>query len=248
MLAGRPVRRGPDAIAEAARRGAGVSMCWRRRPPPLDDIAAEFARLPILPPPHEGDIRDGFLVGRTIYRGRYTLLKRARDTLENRDVVLKLPLARHGAGSGVPGRLPARGLDRRADCAAAGRSDYLDLPAERRGSLYLVMPYYRGETLEERLKTSPPALLAEGVGIAISLCEAVEDLAQTADRPSRHQAGKCLSARNGRDQIARSRPCRAPGPGRFRGRRARRHDALHGAGTVSRARRPGSAAKSFRLA
>ena len=54
--------------------------------------------------------------------------------------------------------------------------DYIDLPPERRRSLYLVMPYYRGQTLEQRLLAPPPIGFAEGVGIGLKLCQAVEDL------------------------------------------------------------------------
>jgi serine/threonine protein kinase len=54
---------------------------------------------------------------------------------------------------------------------------YIDLPPDRRSSLYLVMPYYRGETLEQRLNRPPLMPLPDGVGIALKLCEAVQDLA-----------------------------------------------------------------------
>ncbi|MDI9850130.1 protein kinase [Rhodoblastus sp. 17X3] len=166
------------ALTRARAAGAALALDVLAAPSSaLEDIAAEFARLPIRPPPHEGDMRDGFLIGRTIYRGRYTLLKRARDTLENRDVVLKLPLPAMGQDP-----VFQAGFLREAWIGARTRSrwtvDYLDLRAERRSSLYLVMPYYRGATLEDRLKTSPPVSIAEGVGIGISLCDAIEDLAK----------------------------------------------------------------------
>jgi len=54
---------------------------------------------------------------------------------------------------------------------------YIDLPPDRRSSLYLVMPFYRGETLEHRLVRQPPMPLPDGIGIALKLCEAVQDLA-----------------------------------------------------------------------
>ena len=118
---------------------------------------------------------DGFEVGRTIYRGRYTLLKRARDTVENRDVVLKLPLP---AMAQDP--VFHAGFLREAWIGSKMRSrwsvDYLDLPKSRRSCLYLVMPFYRGVTLEERLKTKPPVSLTEGIGVAVTLCDAIEDL------------------------------------------------------------------------
>jgi serine/threonine protein kinase len=54
---------------------------------------------------------------------------------------------------------------------------YIDIPPERRSSLYLVMPYYRGETLEERLLRSPQLGHLEVIAIALKLCAAVQDLA-----------------------------------------------------------------------
>jgi serine/threonine protein kinase len=39
-----------------------------------------------------------------------------------------------------------------------------------------VLPFYRGETLEERLSRQPPVGFAEGMSIALRLCEAVDDL------------------------------------------------------------------------
>jgi serine/threonine protein phosphatase PrpC len=143
----------------------------------LDDLAADFARLPVKPPPREGELFDGFLVGRTLYRGRYTLLKRARDVLEERDVVLKLPLP---ALTQDP--VFQAGFLREAWIGAKLRSrwtvEYFDLSPERRSALYLVMPFYRGATLDERLNRPPPVSLAEGVGVGLSLCDAIADLAQ----------------------------------------------------------------------
>ncbi len=164
-------------LASAAPPGAAVMVVdvLAAPAPQFDDLAAEYAALPIRQPPQDGDMWDGFQVGRTIYRGRYTLLKRAHDTIENRDVVLKLPLP---AMAQDP--VFQAGFLREAWIGARTRSrwtvEYLDLPKERRSCLYLVMPYYRGVTLDERLKEAPPVSLAEGVGIAISLCEAIEDL------------------------------------------------------------------------
>jgi serine/threonine protein kinase len=53
---------------------------------------------------------------------------------------------------------------------------YITLPPGRQTCLYLVMPFYRGETLEKRLSRSPKVSLAEGAGIALKLCAAVTEL------------------------------------------------------------------------
>ncbi|MDR3520351.1 MAG: protein kinase [Acidocella sp.] len=146
---------------------------------PAPDIAhahAAMADLPLKPAPREGDVWDGFEIGRTLYRGRYTTLVVARDTIENRDVVLKIPLP-----SMLQDEIFAAGFMREAWIGSTVRGSnvarYLDLPPDRRSSLYLVMPLYKGETLEKRLNRAPLMTLPDGVGIALKLCEAVQDLA-----------------------------------------------------------------------
>jgi serine/threonine protein phosphatase PrpC len=142
----------------------------------LDDLAAAFAQLPLRKPPRAGENWDGFIIGRTLYHSRYTTLKLAHDTVSDREVVLKIPLPfmlqdqvfRAGflreawVGTTVHSRWVAR---------------YIDIPAERRSSLYLVMPHYRGETLEQRLLRPPPIAYLDGIAIALKLCAAVQDLA-----------------------------------------------------------------------
>ncbi len=146
--------------------------------PPADATAANagLADLPLRPAPREGDNWDGFVIGKTIYHGRYTLLKAAYDKIENRQVALKIPLP-----SMLQDEIFAAGFMREAWIGTTVRSTgiarYIDLPPERRSSLYLVMPLYDGETLEARLHRPPPVALPDGIGIALKLCEAVQDLA-----------------------------------------------------------------------
>jgi len=143
----------------------------------FEDIAAAYADLPVLPPPQEGENLDGFIIGRTIYRGAFTLLKLARDSVDNRQVALKFPLA-----AMAQDQVFRAGFLREAWIGATVRSrwtvGYIDVPPERRRSLYLVMPYYRGATLEERLLAPPPVSFIDGIGIGLKLCQAVEDLAR----------------------------------------------------------------------
>ena len=176
----------PDQLAQravaqardegAARATALVIDVLSAPQPKFDDVAAAYANLPLRPPPQEGDNWDGFVVGRTLYRSRYTLLKLARDTVDDKEVVLKLPLP-----SMLQDQVFRAGFLREAWIGATLRSrwtvGYIDLPPERRKSLYLVMPYCRGPTLEERLLAKPPVSFGEGVGIALKLCQAVVDLA-----------------------------------------------------------------------
>ncbi|MCB5945267.1 bifunctional protein-serine/threonine kinase/phosphatase [Acidocella sp. KAb 2-4] len=143
---------------------------------PDEDRGEALADLPLRPPPHEGDVWDDFIIGRTLFRGRYTILKEAYDTIGEREVALKIPLP-----AMLQDEVFAAGFMREAWIGTAVRGNnvvrYLDVPPERRTSLYLVMPLYRGETLEKRLNRPPPVELPEGMGIALKLCEAVQDLA-----------------------------------------------------------------------
>lgn len=168
------------ALSPAGGNGAGLSAMV------VDIIAVpaadekmrrgELAGLPLRPVPRAGDVWDGFEIGKTLYRGRYTLLKTARDTIDNRDVVLKIPLQ-----SILQDEVFAAGFMREAWIGSKVRGTsvarYIELPPERRSSLYLVMPYYHGETLEARLGRGPAISLPDGLGIALKLCEAVQDLA-----------------------------------------------------------------------
>jgi serine/threonine protein phosphatase PrpC len=142
----------------------------------FDEMAAMFAELPIRGVPRDGDNWDGFILGRTLYRSRYTTLKLARDTASGRDVVLKIPLS-----SMLHDQVFRAGFLREAWVGATVHSpriaSYIDVSPERRSSLYLVLPYYRGETLEARLTRKPPIPYLEGIGLALKLCAVVEELA-----------------------------------------------------------------------
>ncbi|GLR67005.1 serine/threonine protein kinase [Acidocella aquatica] len=135
-----------------------------------------LTHLPLRPEPREGDVWDSFVLGKTLYRGRYTMLKAAYDTVGQREVALKIPLP-----AMLQDEIFAAGFMREAWIGTTVRGNtlaqYLDIPPERRSSLYLVMPLYKGETLEARLHRAPPVSLPEGLGIAMKLCEAVQDLA-----------------------------------------------------------------------
>ena len=138
----------------------------------FDEMAAAFLRLPIRGAPRDGENWDGFLLGRS----RYTTLKLARDTIGDKDVVLKIPLP-----SMLHDEVFRAGFLREAWVGATVHSpriaSYIEVAPERRSSLYLVLPYYRGETLEARLSRTDPIGYLEGVGLALRLCAAVQDLA-----------------------------------------------------------------------
>lgn len=143
---------------------------------PDKNALAALQSLPIRTPPREGDVWDGFTIGKLLYRGRYTMLVQAYDQQEKREVALKLPLP-----SMLQDEVFTAGFMREAWIGTAVRGmnvvHYIDVPEARRSSLYLVMPLYVGETLERRLNRAPQISLPEGIGIAFRLCEAVQDLA-----------------------------------------------------------------------
>jgi serine/threonine protein phosphatase PrpC len=142
----------------------------------FDELSAALQNLPLRKAPRDGENWDGFIIGRTLYKSRYTTLKLARDSQSDRDVVLKIPLP-----AMLHDQVFRAGFLREAWVGATVHSpriaSYIDVPLERRSSLYLVLPYYRGETLEDRLKRSPPIPYLEGIGLALKLCAAIEDLA-----------------------------------------------------------------------
>jgi hypothetical protein len=145
--------------------------------PDASALPQDLAGLPLRPAPREGAVWDGFVLGKTLYRGRYTMLKAAYDSIEKREVALKIPLP-----TMLQDEVFAAGFMREAwigtTVRGAAVARYIELPPERRSSLYLVMPLYKGETLEARINRAPPVSLPEGIGIALKLCEAVQDLAQ----------------------------------------------------------------------
>jgi hypothetical protein len=164
------------ALQEAAPGAALLVIDLYRLPAPrLDDMAATLAELPLLPPPQEGETLDGFVIGRTLYRSRYTLLRRAVDTVERREVVLKFPLP-----AMLQDRVFQAGFAREAWIGGQVRSSWvagaLALPPGRQSALYIALPYYRGETLERRLARRPRIGFAEGLSIALRLAAAVGDL------------------------------------------------------------------------
>lgn len=136
---------------------------------------AALSELPLAPVPQEGEVLDGYLIGRTLHRGAYTLLKQAVDTRTKEAVVLKLPLP-----AMLSDRIFQAGFARESWIGSAIHSPVVGrvIPAEpgRRSCLYIVMPQYRGETLENRIAREPRFALQDIVSIGLQLCRAVEDL------------------------------------------------------------------------
>jgi serine/threonine protein kinase len=145
--------------------------------PPADreELTHSIATLPILELPSTGDVIDDFALGDVLSDGRYSRLFKAVDRRQGRDVVLKFPHPRVASEGSY--RLA---FVREAWVAARVRSlwigEIIDVPDERQTRLYSVMPFYEGETLEQRLKRPPQLSLSEGTGIATKLSRAVATL------------------------------------------------------------------------
>jgi serine/threonine protein phosphatase PrpC len=139
------------------------------------ELQEHFAALPIQPPPATGEDVDGFRIGGLLSDGRYSRLMRATDTTTAREVVLKFPQPEITSAS-----IHHLAFVREAWVAARLHSPYVgeivELPAERQTRLYSVMPYYQGETLEQRLLRRPRVNLNEGIDIALKLAKAVAAL------------------------------------------------------------------------
>ncbi|HTI01621.1 MAG TPA: serine/threonine-protein kinase [Acidisoma sp.] len=143
--------------------------------PTVAATEATLSDLPLGPVPQDGETLDGYLVGRTLHRGAYTLLKQAVDTRTKEAVVLKFPLP-----AMLSDRIFQAGFARESWIGTAIHSPVVGrvIPAEpgRRSCLYIVMPHYRGETLENRIAREPRFALQDIVSIGLQLCRAVEDL------------------------------------------------------------------------
>jgi len=131
--------------------------------------------LPILDVPKEGDVIDGFRLESTLYVGHYSRLFIAQDTQASGErVVVKFPHPRAESDENI-----RRAFTREGWIADRVRSPWIvepQMPAPGRQSrLYIVMPYYAGETLEARLKRRSVSL-PEGLKIAAQLIRAVDAL------------------------------------------------------------------------
>ncbi len=140
--------------------------------PDRDAIGVEARGLPILPPPAVGDNVDGFQLAKLLSDGRYTRVFLARTPEDTTSVVLKFPkpalLSEHGSRAAF---LRESFIGRRIDSPFVGKT--LTLDAGRQSRLYIVQPFYDGETLHARLARAEPFDIKPGVDLAIRLCRAV---------------------------------------------------------------------------
>ncbi len=137
------------------------------------EAALEF--LPVSDLPKTGDTVDGFRLGAQLSDGRYSRLFHATDERDNRPLVIKFPHPRITSDATY-----RTAFAREAWVAAQVHSPFvgqiIEIPPERRSRLYSVMPFYDGETLEQRLLRKPMLNLTEGVWVGVSLAKGVAAL------------------------------------------------------------------------
>jgi serine/threonine protein phosphatase PrpC len=145
--------------------------------PPADQhgLTRVAAALPIGALPPDGAIMDGFRIDGVLSRGRYSSLVRASDLESGKRVAIKFP--NPNVADDETYRLS---FVTEAWVAARVRSPFIgetiEVPQRRQTRLYSVMPFYDGETLEQRLCREPKVDLSEGVRIALQLSRAVATL------------------------------------------------------------------------
>ena len=139
------------------------------------ELFEQVTALPMVAPPVAGTVIDGFRIHAQLADGRYSRLLRATDVASGDEVVLKFPQA-----DVAPASTYHLAFVREAWVAARLHSPFIGesvvLAPGRQSCLYSVMPYYAGETLEDRLQHPPVVGLAEGIGIALKLVRALAAL------------------------------------------------------------------------
>ena len=143
--------------------------------PNLADLQLASASWPIIPLPRAGAVVDEFVLEEVLADGRYSRVFRALDRVEERPVIVKFP--KPAVAQSPPLR---QAFLRETWIAGRVRSPWIGATVEvaqaRRSCLYVVLPRYAGETLEQRLARAPAVSLARGLQIALKLAKAVAAL------------------------------------------------------------------------
>jgi len=118
--------------------------------------------------PDVGSIIDGFQIDGVLSDSRYVRVFLATDLVDGRQVVMKFPKPLEGVDR------PMRdAFLREMWIASRVRSPFvgevLQLAPDRQTQLYLAMPFYDGEMLENRLKRRPMLSLTAGLDIALKI-------------------------------------------------------------------------------
>lgn len=134
------------------------------------ELSAEA--LPIKKIPDLGDEIDGYKLTGIIANNRYSAVFLGEDVKAHLPVVIKFPQPKV-----ISDEAYRQAFVRESWVASRIRSPWvckLIKPlSELQTQLYTVMPYYAGETLEERLLRPPKLTLDDGIAIAVKLAKAV---------------------------------------------------------------------------
>ncbi len=130
--------------------------------PDYNVIAAEMEALPIRPMPNVGDTIDGFDLIRVVAKSKLARLFLANDHGEW--AVLKFP--NPTSANEIERTQFMREVFLGQHIAHPNVAASLLLPEGRQSQLYVAMPYYKGETLEDRLRRGPMKV-DEAIAIAI---------------------------------------------------------------------------------
>jgi len=140
-----------------------------------DELTQTIEALPILPLPKSGDVVDRFKIGEVLAVGRYSTVFHASDGDKPQRLIIKFPnplVATEGSY-----RLA---FVREAWIAERVRSiwvgETVPVPRGRQKQLYSVMPFYEGETLEQKIRRTPSMSLSDAIPIATKLARAVTSL------------------------------------------------------------------------
>jgi serine/threonine protein phosphatase PrpC len=144
-------------------------------PPDMADLSISFATKPILPIPKLGAKVDGFHLTKLLSDGRYSCVFRAHDESGNREVVIKFPKPNTASEA-----VFRRTFMRETWVAQKVRSPFvgktLEVADDRRSGIYVVMPFYEGETLESRLSRQTRTSFSTGLDLALKLAKATAAL------------------------------------------------------------------------
>jgi len=157
-----------EAIVAAAIEGGGYDNATaivvdiiETPTPDYSALSAEMEALPVLAPPLVGEVVDGFELVRQIAESDTAHIFLAKDG--NELAVLKFPKAEACMGRDRHRFMREVFLGQRITNVHVGRS--LPLAEGRQSRLYVASPFYKGETLEDRLRRGPMRI-DEAISIA----------------------------------------------------------------------------------
>ena len=144
-------------------------------PPDKSFLEAAVDDLPMKSVPKVNDIIDGFNLNQKNSNGRYTCLFLATDQQgKHGEVVMKFPKPEANSEA-VYRQAFIRENWITSHVHNPWIAEQVELEANRQSSLYIVMPYYQGETLEHCLLENT-ITLDMGIEISLMLCKAVYSL------------------------------------------------------------------------